>query len=79
MESLEIAMLCDSDEIWLRNEGLPTGEGLSQLYISFCKERGFNVDRVIEDLHVLGGVMRKEKEEEFRKERQWRESITKKK
>ena len=21
----------------------------------FCKERGFNVDRVIEDLNVLGG------------------------
>ena len=43
-----------SDEIWLRN-GLPTGEGLFQLYIWFCKERGFNVDRVIEDLNVLGG------------------------
>ena len=43
-----------SDEIWLRNEGLPTGEGLFQLYIWFCKERGFNIDRVIEDLNENG-------------------------
>ena len=68
-----------SDEIWLTNEGLPTGEGLFQLYIWFCKERGFIVDKVIEDLNVLGGVIRKEKEEEFRKEREWRETMAKKK
>ena len=45
----------------------------------FVKKGGFNIDRVIEDLNVLEGVLRKEKEEEFRKERQWRESVSKKK
>ena len=28
-----------SEEIWLRNEGLPIGESLFQLYIWFCNEQ----------------------------------------
>ena len=60
-----------SDEIWLRNEGLPTGEGLFQLYIWFCKERGFNIERVIEDLNVLGEGRRKKKNLEKKDNAQW--------
>ena len=41
-----------SEEIWLRNEGLPTGEGLFQLY---SKERGYNVEGVVDDLNMLLG------------------------
>ena len=44
-----------SDQIWLRNEGLPTREGLFQLYIWFCQERGFDIDRVIEDKRFREG------------------------
>ena len=29
-----------SDELWLRNEGLPVGEALLQLYIRFWKGQG---------------------------------------
>ena len=39
-----------SEELWLRNEGLPNGEGLYQLYLWFCKERGYNMEMVREDL-----------------------------
>ena len=52
LKCLRIHYNKEYDEIWLRNEGLPTGEGLFQLYIWFCKERGFIVDKVIEDLNV---------------------------
>ena len=48
-----------SDEIWLRNEGLCTGESLFQLYIWFRKERGYNVDRVVDNLKILGGEDKK--------------------
>ena len=37
-----------SVEIWLRNEGLPIGAVLYQLYIVFCKERGYETERMIE-------------------------------
>ena len=43
-----------SEELWLRNEGLPNGEGLYQLYVWFCKERGYTIERVREDLERLG-------------------------
>ena len=33
-----------SEEIWLRNEGLPNGEGMYQLYLWFCKERGYIIE-----------------------------------
>ena len=57
-----------SDEIWLRNKGLPKGEGLYQLYIWFCKGRGYNIERVVEELRMLGEVIRKEEIEVYRKE-----------
>ena len=62
-----------SEEIWLRNEGLPNGEGMYQLYLWFCKGRGYMMERVIEDLERLGEVVRKEKCEEYRRENEWRE------
>ena len=61
------------EEILLRNEGLPNGEGMYQLYLWFCKERGYMMERVIEDLERLGEVVRKEKCEEYRRENEWRE------
>ena len=48
-----------SEDLWLRNEGLPNGEGLYQLYVWFCKERGYMVERVREDLEFLGDIVRK--------------------
>ena len=57
------------DEIWMRNEGLPFGKGLFELYLWFCNERGYGWDMAIEDLKILGGHMRNQKEEQFFKER----------
>ena len=62
-----------SEEFWLRNEGLPNGEGLYQLYVWFCKERGYTAERVREDLECLGDIVRKEICEEIRRENEWRE------
>ena len=45
-----------SEEIWLRNEDLPIGEGLYQLFMWFCKERGYGIERAIENLQMLGRV-----------------------
>ena len=64
-----------SEEIWLRNEGLPNGEGMYQLYLWFCKETGYIIERVVEDLKRLGEIVRKEKCEEYRKENEWRERL----
>ena len=61
-----------SEELWLRNEGLPTGEGLYELYIWFCKERGYSLERVREDLEKLGDIIRREKCNELRTENEWR-------
>ena len=30
-----------SEEIWMRNEGLPVGQGLFELYLWFCNERTY--------------------------------------
>ena len=64
-----------SEEIWLRNEGLPNGEGMYQLYLRFCKERGYIIERVVEVLKRLGEIDRKENCEEYRKENEWREKL----
>ena len=61
-----------SEEVWLRNEGLPTGEGLYELYIWFCRERGYCIEKVKEDLVNLGELIRKEKFNEIRRENEWR-------
>ena len=61
-----------SEELWLRNEGLPIGEGLYQLYLWFCKERGYSLEKVREDLEKLGDIIRKEKCNEIRAENEWR-------
>ena len=57
-----------SEEIWLRNEGLPNGEGMYQFYLWFCKERGYIIERVVEDLKRFGEIVRKEKCEDYGKE-----------
>ena len=44
-----------------------------QLYLWFFKERGYIIERVVEDLKRLGEIVRKEKCEEYRKENEWRE------
>ena len=64
-----------SEEIWLRNEGLPNGEGMYQLYLWFSKERGYIIERVVEDLKRLGEIDRKENCGEYRKENEWREIL----
>ena len=61
-----------SEEIWFRNEGLPTGEGLYELYIWFCGERGYSTEKIKEDLVSLGELIRKEKVNVIRKENEWR-------
>ena len=45
-----------SEELWLRNEGLSNGEGLYQLYVWFCKERGYTIERVREDFDLFKPV-----------------------
>ena len=40
-------------EIWLKNEGLPTWESLSELYFWFLNERGVERVYAIEDLKLL--------------------------
>ena len=47
-----------SDEIWLRNERLPVDEGLYELYIWFCKERGYEKEVAIDEINLLGGHMK---------------------
>ena len=46
-----------SEEIWLKNEGLPVGDGVYELYKWFCIERGFEIERIIEDLAVTHAVI----------------------
>ena len=61
-----------SEEIWLRNEGLPVGEGLFELYKWFCRERGYENEVVIEDLDKLAKRIIRERYNEFRIENEWR-------
>ena len=44
-----------------------------QMYLWFCKERGYMMERLIEDLERLGEIVMKEKCEEYRRENEWRE------
>ena len=60
----------------MRNEGLPNGEGLYELSLWFCNERGYGRDTAIEDLKKLGGHMRNKKEEQLFKEMMRREVET---
>ena len=43
------------------------------MYVWFCKERGYTIERVREDLERLEEIVRKEKCEEYRRENEWRE------
>ena len=61
-----------SEEIWLKNEGLPVGEGLYELYKWFCIERGFEIERIIEDLEKLGKRVDRDRHNELRVENEWR-------
>ena len=60
----------------MRNEGLTVGEGLFELYLWFCNERGYGRGTTIDDLKTLDGHMRNKKEEQFFKERMRREVET---
>ena len=42
-----------SCEIWLKNEGLPTRESLTELYLWFLNERGVGRKEAMEDLVLL--------------------------
>ena len=57
----------------LRNERLPAGDELFELYLWFSNERGYGRDMVIEDLKMLGNFIRNKKDEQFFKERMRRE------
>ena len=61
-----------SEEIWLRNEGLPVGEGLYELFKWFCMERGYDCEIIIEDLDRLGKRISREMYNEIRVENEWR-------
>ena len=51
-----------SDEIWMRNEGLPVWGGLFEIYLWICNERVSRRDMAIEDLKLLGSHMRKDQQ-----------------
>ena len=49
----------------LRNERLPAGDELFELYLWFSNERGYRRDTVIEDLKMLGNFIRTRKRSDF--------------
>ena len=52
-------------EIWLRNEGLPNRESLTELYFWFLNERGIERSEAIEDLKLLKEHLYDNKEETY--------------